>query len=180
MSESCVVAVQLAGSLLKAFDVRVTDAGDVYGNYSMRGIPDAHWSYHASGQQHLKKGCNYAEWEPDSTGKLVPRISRQEEPMQIVTRRACVDPIGWKAAELATALYALSESADMVVDCRHLSGNALLVFKISVVGDWTRERKIRPGFTKIKTHRFGSRVRIEIEAFEISPTSPTVVSIEPL
>jgi hypothetical protein len=31
----------------------------------------------------------------------------------------------------------MTESADIVVDCRHLSGDALLLFKISVVGDWT-------------------------------------------
>jgi hypothetical protein len=112
---------------------------------------DAHWSYHASGQQHLKKGCNYAEWEPDSTGKLVPWILHREEPMQVIARHACVDPIGWKAAELATALYALTESADMVVDCRHLSGNALLLFKISVVG--TGRGSARSGRASRKSRR---------------------------
>jgi hypothetical protein len=66
-----------------------------------------------------------------------------------------------------------------IPDCRRLSEDALLLFKISVVGDWTRERKVRPGFTKIKRLRFGSRVRIEIEAFEVSLKSPTIASIEP-
>jgi hypothetical protein len=78
LSESC--PVQLARSVLQAFNVCVSDAGDVYGNYSMRRIPDAHLSNHASGQQHLEKECNYAEWEPDSTNKLVPRILRREAP----------------------------------------------------------------------------------------------------
>jgi hypothetical protein len=167
MVETCVVGVQLGISVIvKAFDVCISDAGDVYVNYSMAGIPEAHVSYHASGQQHTKMGGKYT---PDAKLMTMP-------PKHVITRKACQDSIAWKIAELHTALPTLTGIADMVVDASGLSQSELLLFKIWVVGSWAKEHHIQPGFTKLKTHRFGSSVSVEIEAFEALPTAHTIIS----
>jgi hypothetical protein len=135
----------------------------------MAGVPEAHVSYHASGQQHTKTGGKYT---PDAKLVTMP-------PKYVITRKACQDSIGWKIAELRTALPTLTGIADMIVDASGLSQSALLLFKIWVVGNWAKEHHARPGFTKIKSHRFGSAVRVEIEAFEAFPAAPTIVSTSP-
>jgi hypothetical protein len=168
MVESCVVAVQLPfTNLLEAFEVCISDSCDVYVNYSMAGVSKAHTSYHASGQQHTKE-----------SGKYVGGKACAMPPREVITREACQDSIAWKVADLPTALYTLTKPADMIVDASGLSKTVLLLFKISVVGDWVREHRARTGFAKIKSHRFGSRLQVEIEAFEVWPGSPTIVSTE--
>jgi hypothetical protein len=72
MAETCIVGVQLAASVVEALNIHVTDQGDVYANYSMSGVPEAHASYHASGQQHFKKGGKYVEWNGGPTGDFEP------------------------------------------------------------------------------------------------------------
>jgi hypothetical protein len=139
MAETCVVGVRLGSSVVvRPFGVRISDAGDVELNYSMASVP-AHVSYRSSGQRHAKKGGKYA---PDGMTQTMP-------PEYVLTRKACQDSIAWKIAELRTALPTLTGIADMVVDARGLSQSALLLLKIWVVG-------------KIKSHRFGPAVRVEI------------------
>jgi hypothetical protein len=168
VSDSFVVGVQLASSIVKAISFRISPKGDVYANYSMDGIPEAHASYHASGQQHIKKGRKYS---PQGKRFKMP-------PTEVVTRVLCQeDSIAWKVAKLGNVLPVLNEAADMIVDARGLSDESLLLFKAWVIGNWVREHRPRPGFRKIKADRFGTNVRVEIEAYEVSPDAPTIVSI---
>ncbi len=170
MAETCVVGVQLGSSVVvRPFGVRISDAVDVYVNYSMASVPEAHVSYHASGQRHAKKGGKHA---PDGMTQTMP-------PKYVVKRKTCRDSIAWKIAELRTALPTLTGTADMVVNARGLSQSALLLFNTWVVGNWAKEHHARPGFTRIKSHRFGSAMRVEIEAFEAFPTAPTICSVSP-
>lgn len=173
MRESCVVGVQVVGLVVKAFKVCIAQGGDVYVNYAMTGVPEAHTSYHASGQKHSKIGRKCM-----ADGELFtppPRPTRN-----VITRSACQDPIAWRVADLPKVLPSMTRTADITVDARCLSENALLLFKISVVGNWARECRIRAGFRKIKTHHFGSRVRVEIEAFETSPLASGILFGRPL
>lgn len=100
------------------------------------------------------------------------------EPGKVITRSACQDTIGWLVGKLASALYPLNESADVMVDARDFAESSLLLFKIYIVGHWAREHKIPLGFRKDMRHRFGTGLQIEIEAFEVSPSAPSIVSIE--
>jgi hypothetical protein len=177
MCEKCVVGVQLDGIDLKAFDLCIRKT-NVYVNYSMRGMGEAHCSYHASGQQHTKKDGNYVEWKRMPNGQWERMVEFKVQPGKVITRSACQDTVGWLVAKLASALYPLTEPADMMVDVRDFSKSSLLLFKIHVVGRWVRERKVLPGFRKVMKHRFGMGLRIEIEAFETSPSAPSIVSIE--
>lgn len=62
-SKHCVVGIRTAnGDLRQAFDVRI-EGNDIYVNYSDCSTPEAHKSYHASGQSHTKKGGRYIEWD---------------------------------------------------------------------------------------------------------------------
>lgn len=177
MCEKCIVGVQLHGIAVKAFDVCIKQA-NVYVNYSMPGMGEAHFSYHASGQQHTKKGGNYVEWKRMPNGQWERMVEFKMEPDKVITRSACQDTVGWPVKKLASAVHPLSEPADMIVDVRDFSESSLLLFKIYVVGSWARERKVLPGFRKVMKHRFGTGLRIEIEAFEASPSAPSIVSVE--
>ena len=109
----------------------------------------------------------------------VPANGRiQDGAGQVITRSACQDTVGWPVANLAIALYLLSEPADMMVNVRDFSESSLLLVKIYVVGSWAREREVLPGFRRVMKHRFGTGLRIEIEAFEASPSAPSIVSVE--
>ena len=178
MLEKCVVGIQLQRIVVRAFEVCIKNK-DVYVNYSMPSTGEAHCSYHASGQQHTKKGGRYVEWKRVPSGQRERMVEFKMEPGKVITRSACQDSMGWQVANLASALYPLEESADMIVDARNFAESSLLLFKIWVVGDWARERKVLPGFRKVMAHRFGTGLRIEIEAFEVSPDAPSIVSIEP-
>jgi hypothetical protein len=177
MCEKCIVGVQLHGVVVKAFDVCIKKT-NVYVNYSMPGTGETHCSYHASGQQHTKRDAKYVEWKRIPSGHWERMVEFRMEPGKVITRSACQDTVGWAIAKLAGALYPLSEPADMMVEARDFSESSLLVFKVYVVGGWARERKIPTGFRKIMTHRFGTGLRVEIEAFEVSPSAPSIVSIE--
>jgi hypothetical protein len=98
--ESCIVAIQLSASIVKALEVRVSGAGDVYANYSMSGLPEAHASYHASGQQHVKKGGKYVEWTGGPTGTFEPMKLLRTPPKEVITRADCGNTIGWHVAKL--------------------------------------------------------------------------------
>lgn len=177
MCEKCIVGVQLHGIAVKAFDVCVKKT-NAYINYFMRRMGEAHCSYHASGQQHTKKSGNYVEWKRIPNGQWERMIEFKMEPGQVITRSACQDTVGWLVGELQSALYPLSEPADVMVDARDLAESSLLLFKVYVVGNWARERRVLPGFRRVTAHRFGAGLRIEIEAFEVSRDAPSIVSIE--
>jgi hypothetical protein len=177
MCEKCIVGVQLHGIAVKAFDVCIKKT-DVYVNYSMRGMGEAHCSYHASGQQHTKKDGNYVEWKRMPNGEWERMVEFKMEPANVITRSACQDTVGWPVGKIASALHPLNEPADVMVDAHDFTESSLLLFKIYVVGAWAREHKTRLGFRKVMTHRFGTGLRIEIEAFEASPSAPSIVSIE--
>jgi hypothetical protein len=70
--ESCIVGVQLSTSIVKALEVCISDKGDVYQNYYMMGLPEAHASYHSSGQQHIKKAAS------TSSGTAVPPVTSSQ------------------------------------------------------------------------------------------------------
>lgn len=179
MCEKSIVGVQIHGIAVKAFDVCIKQT-NVYVNYFMRRMGEAHCSYHASGQQHTKKNGNYVEWKPMPNGQWERMIEFKMEPVKVITRTACQDTVGWLVGELASALYPLNEPADVMVDARAFAESSLLLFKTYVVGDWAREHKIRPGFRKAMRHRFGVGLQVEIQAFETSPSAPSIVSIETL
>ncbi len=177
MYEKCIVGVQLDGIAVKAFDVCIKRT-NVYINYSIRRMGEAHCSYHASGEQHTKKNGTYVEWKLMPNGQWERMVEWKMEPSKVITRSPCQDTVGWLVEELASALYPLNEPADMMVRVRDFSETSLLLFKIYVVGSWATERKARPGFRKVVKHRFGTGLRIEIEAFEASPSAPSIVSVE--
>ena len=71
-SNKCVVAIRTpSGNLVKAFDVRIS-GHDVYVIYSDCSVRDAHSSYHASGQYHIKIGKRYVQWDGGPTATMEP------------------------------------------------------------------------------------------------------------
>ena len=106
MVEKCIVGIQLDGLAVRAFDVCVKNT-DVYVNYSMPGTDEAHCSYHASGQQHTKKGGKYIGWKLTPNGQWQRMVDFKIEPGKVITRSACQDTVGWPVAKLASALYPL-------------------------------------------------------------------------
>jgi hypothetical protein len=78
--ESCLVGVQLATSIVRALEVRISDASDVYVDYSMAGSSGAHISYHASGQRHTKRGREYAFQFIGSSGVHNPSNISSRDP----------------------------------------------------------------------------------------------------
>jgi hypothetical protein len=179
MYEKCIIGVQLDGVAVKAFDVCIKKT-NVYINYSMRRMAEAHCSYHASGEQHTKKNGHYVECKRMPNGQWERMIEWKMEPSKVITRSSCQDTVGWLVGQLTSALHPLNESADVMVDARSFAESSLLLLKVCVVGDWAREHKMRLGFRKVMSHRFGTGLRIEIEAFETSPSAPSIVSIETL
>jgi hypothetical protein len=168
VSETCVVAVQLfASCVLKALEVCIADKGDVYVNYSMAGLPEAHASYHASGQQHIKKGNKYVEWNGGLTGNFEPMKLYRTPTRQVITREDCGSTVGWKVANLSV-LPILTKPADMVVDACSLPKNSILAFEVAVIGQWAKDRRTVSGYPILSTHRFGVGVRVEVNAFEVS------------
>ena len=101
MAESCVVGVQLATSIVKALEVCISGEGDVYVNYSMSELPEAHASYHSSGQQHIKKGGKYVEWNGGPTGYFEPMKLFRTRPRDVITRADCGSTIGWEVVKLS-------------------------------------------------------------------------------
>jgi len=176
--ETRIVGVQLVSSVVKALRVAASDKGDVYVNYSMVGLPEAHASYHASGQQHIKKGGKYVEWNGGPTGLYEPMKIFRAEPESVVTRQDCGSTIGWEVSKLSSVLPVLSEPADMLVDARPLRGDSILAFEVHVVGDRARPRGSVVGFPVIASHRFSNAVQVEINAFGISDTVNGAVWLE--
>jgi len=65
-------------------------------------------------------------------------------------------------------LAVLNEPADTLVDARGLRDEAILAFKVEVVGRRARPRRSVSGFPILKSHRFTAAVEVEINAFVLS------------
>jgi hypothetical protein len=170
MPETCIVGVQLVASIVKALEVRIADTGDVYINYSMSGLPEAHASYHASGQQHIKKGSKYVEWTGGPSGTFEPMKLFRTRPKQVIAREDCGSTIGWEVSKLASVLPVLTDPADMLVDARALQEDSILAFKVDVIGQWAKDRRSVSGYPILCTHRFAGAIQLEVNAFVISET----------
>jgi hypothetical protein len=160
VAETCIVGVQLAASVVKALTLRVSDQGDVYTNYSILGLPEAHSSYHASGQQHIKNGGSYVEWDggPGPTSTMEPMKIHRKKPCEVITR--------------AGVLPVLCETADMLVDARVFDGDSILYFRSYVIGPRAKLIQQDLGFPAIGVHTISGKVQVEIVAFVISEIGP--------
>lgn len=161
----CVVGIRtLSGRLAKAFDVRII-AEDIYVNYSDCSTPEAHSSYHASGQRHTKVGRRFVEWTGGLTGDMEPMKLYRPPPGLVAGRSGCWRG-GWETRTLDEILPSLSSHADMLVDARPLDSiESILAFEVSVVGYEARKRNNVFGFRIIDSRRFGRAVQVEIDAF---------------
>jgi hypothetical protein len=163
----CVVGIRtLSGRLVKAFDVRII-AEDIYVNYSDCSTPEAHSSYHASGQRHTKVGGQFIEWTGGPTGDMEPMKLYRTPPGLVAGRSGCWT-VGWETRKLDAILPNLSSRADMLVDAPPLDGTeSILAFEVCVVGNEAKRRNNIVGFRIIKSHRFGNTVQVEIDAFVV-------------
>jgi len=103
---------------VKAFDVPIS-GHDVYVIYSDCSVRDAHSSYHASGQYHIKIGKRYVQWNGRPTATMEPMKLFRTPPGLITGRVACWT-VGWEICRL-DAVLARFDSADMIVDAQSLS-----------------------------------------------------------
>ena len=178
MADICVVAIQVVSATLKAFDIRIADKGDVYVNYSMAGLPEAHASYHASGVQHIKKAGKYVEWNAGPTGSFEPMKLRRTPPRDVITRTDCGSTIGWNVPDLNAVLPVLAEPADVTVDARSLTQNSILAFQVNVIGEWAKPPRSVSGFPIVQTHRFGTNPQVEVNAFVVSDLASGAAELE--
>jgi len=178
MADKCIVAIELPNATVKAFDICIGDKGDVYVNYSMAGLPEAHASYHASGQQHIKKAGKYVEWDAGPSGQFEQMKLQRTPPRDVITRSDCGSTIGWDVPKLKDVLPALTEQADMQVDARTLANDSILAFQINVIGAWARPHGSISGFPIIKTHRFGTNPQVEVNAFVVSDLTSGAAALE--
>jgi len=166
--EKCVVGIrEPGGALVKAFDVCIKDGTDIYVNYSDSSTPEAHVSYHASGELHFKIDGRYVEWDGGQKGEMEPMRLARVQPRKVEGRGEFC-PIGWEVSKLARVLPALDSTPDMLVDAQELTGDSVLAFQVSAVGDDAKSRKSIVGFPVVATHRFGVELGAEIEAFVLS------------
>ncbi len=162
----CIVAVRTPnGGLVKAFDVFVRGE-DVYTNYSDSSTPEAHTSYHKSGQYHMKKGKRYIEWDGGPTGQMEPMKLNRTPPGSVLDR-VRFWTVGWEVPNLNVVLPALNGNADMTVDAMHLEPGAILAFEASVIGQKCKEQTNVVGYPIIASHRFGNTVLVEICSFVV-------------
>lgn len=165
-SNKCIVGIRTAGGkTLKAFDVCIRGK-DVYANYSDCSTPEAHTSYHESGQHHTKKGRKYIEWTGGPTGQMEP-MKLYKTPPGLVRGRTPFWIVGWEVPKLHSILPILNTSADMVVDATQLEPDSILAFEASVVGQKTRKQTDIVGYPIIASHQFGETVLVEICSFVV-------------
>jgi hypothetical protein len=163
----CVVGIRTAsGRLLKGFDMLISGE-DVYTNYSDCSTPEAHSSYHKSGQYHTKVGGNYIKWDGGGSGRMEPMKLYRTPPGLVLSRVQCWT-VGWEISKLDRVLPSLSGDADMTVDATSLEGCAILGFEASVVGREARKQESIVGYPIIASHAFGVALRVEIHAFVVS------------
>jgi hypothetical protein len=166
--ETCVVGIrEPGGTIVKAFDVCIKGGTDIYVNYSDSSTPEAHVSYHASGELHFKIGGRYVTWDGGPKGEMEPIRLARTQPRNVKARGEFY-PIGWEVSKLASVLPALDSTPDMLVDAQELTGDSVLAFQVSAVGNEAKGRKSIVGFPVVATHRFGTKPGAEIEAFVLS------------
>jgi len=167
----CTVGIRTPkGSSVKAFDVRIRGE-ELYTNYSDSTTPEAHASYHKSGQYHMKRQKQYIQWTGGLTGQMEP-MKLFRTPPGLVTDRSHFWTIGWHVANLDSVLPPLIGNADMMVDAIRLEPHMILGFETNVVGKEARERKSIVGFPIIASHIFGGPVNVEICSFVKDPLQP--------
>jgi hypothetical protein len=169
VKQSCLVGVQLVTSIVKALEVCISDAGDVYVDYSMLGSPGAHISYHASGQRHSKKGRDYAFRFIGASGQPEPVKHIWPRPVS-VKDRANVASMGWLVGALCELLPQADRMPEMLVDARTPDPSSNLAVLVDVVGPealalWLGQEIA--GFPILKSHRFSGTVTVEIVAFSV-------------
>jgi hypothetical protein len=152
--------------LVKGFDACI-DGRNVYVNYSDSSTPEAHASYHESGQYHMKREKRYIEWDGGFTGEMEP-MKLFRVPPHLVTGRGQFWSVGWYVATLDQILPPLEGTADMMLDAGGIRGDLILGFEASVVGSAARKRSEIVGYGIIASHQFGEALRVEIEAFVVS------------
>jgi hypothetical protein len=162
----CTVAIRTSsGGLVKAFDVCIRGE-DVYTNYSDSTTPEAHSSYHKSGQYHMKKGKRYIEWDGGPTGQMEP-MKLYRTPPGLVLDRVRFWTVGWQVSNLNVVLPALTVNADMIVDATHIEPDAILAFEANIIGQKSKEQMNIVGYPVISSHRFGNAVLVEICSFVV-------------
>ena len=164
----CIVGIRTPkGSVVKAFDVCIRGE-ELYTNYSDCATPEAHASYHKSGQYHMKRQKQFIEWTGGPSGQMEP-MKLFRTPPGLVADRGHFWTIGWHVANLDSVLPPLTGNADMIVDATRLEPHMILGFEASVVGKEARERKNVVGFPIIASHIFGGAVSVEICSFVEDP-----------
>jgi hypothetical protein len=138
---------------------------DVYLNYFHRdGKKQAHASYHASGQYHIKTDRGYVYWR--GAGPWQP-MKQSKSPPGAVTVRETLPAIGWQIGSLASALPPLSGVADMTVDVSAFPANSIVGLEASVIQPNAPPSQDVTGFSVVQRQRFSNGVNIEIEAILI-------------
>jgi hypothetical protein len=163
--ERCVVGIRTAAHLVKAFDVCIKGP-DAYVNYSDVSVVSSHGSYHASGQQHIKIGKEYAKWDGGPAGQMEPLKLYREPPASLYGREQFWT-IGWEVSKLEAVLPRLAK-ADVEFDAQPLPPKYVLAFEVSVIGPAAIERENIVGFPIMKIHLFGESLRVEIVAFTLT------------
>jgi hypothetical protein len=165
--ESCLVAVQLATSIVKALVVGISDAGDVYVDYSMSGSRRKHISYHASGQYQTKKGRKHVFKFIGPEGRLQPAIHMRPRP-ESVRDRENVASIGWLVGALCELFPQADRMPEMLVDARTLDHSSNLAVLVDIVGPEALLLHEIGGFPILKSHRFSGTVTVEIVVFSVT------------
>ena len=164
--ETCIVGIRTPkGNTVQGFNVCIRGE-EVYTNYCDRSTPEAHASYHRSGQYHMKREKQYIEWTGGMRGCMEP-MKLFRTPPGLVRDRVHFWTIGWDIANVHAILPPLSDNADMIVDASHIEPPAILGFEASVVGQYARERKNVVGFPIIASQTFGRNLKVEICCFVV-------------
>lgn len=151
-----------SGKIVQAFDLCIK-GDDSYVNYGDCSTPEAHGSYHASGQKHIKIGGQYVYWNGGPTGKWEPMKLFLLRPAE-VTGRAEWFTIGWEVSRLDQVLPPLQGTPAMIVDAQNLDSAAGVVLTVSVIGNAANTRTDILGFPVIALQRFGTAPRVEVAA----------------
>ena len=163
--DRCVVAIRTPIGIVKAFDICIRGE-DVYTNYSDTITPEAHASYHKSGQYHFKKGKRYIEWDGGPTGEMEPMRVNKIPPGR-VRGRIRFWTGGWEVPNLSSELPPLDGDADLIVDATHLDADSILAFEAYVIGQEATALSNIVGYPIIAWHRFGTSPLVEICSFVV-------------
>ena len=153
-SKRCIVGIRVPSAILKAFDVRIIGE-DVYVNYRDVSTPEAHGSYHASGQRHIKIDGHYVEWTGGPAGTMGP-MKLFAMPPRDINEREHWWTIGWEVSRLPSVLPELTHVPDMTVDAQNLSDDSILGLMVSIIGQEAERRVSIAGFPVLARHQFGS------------------------